>query len=133
MASGGRYPPRCGACQQPGGPGSASAGAEGVVPRHQALLTEHLLELDPEPGHEVPLPDLRDEAEAVLLDDLVALRVGRLVQRQLVAVAASTASDVDADERTVRLRREVREEGLAGVGAHLDLDLGPGRGGGHGS
>jgi hypothetical protein len=72
----------------------------------------------------VTLPDLRHEAEAVLLDDLVALRVDRLVQRQLVAVAASTAPDVDPDVGAAPLPRQVGEQRVARVGGHLEA--GPG-------
>lgn len=67
------------------------------------------------------LPALRHEAEAVLLEDLVALRVDRLVQRQLVAVAASTAADVDPHEVVAdRVPRDVREQRVARVGGHLE-------------
>jgi hypothetical protein len=66
------------------------------------------------------LPDLRHEPEAVLLDDVVALRVGCLIQRQLVAVARSTTPDVDANVPMEQIVRDVREQRLACVGGHLD-------------
>jgi hypothetical protein len=98
----------------------AAARFQGLVPGDEPLAPEDLLHVYPEPREEVALGRLGHERDASGVEHQVALRVGRLFQRQVEAPAASATADVDAHVACVPVGRDEAEERVTRPGGDLD-------------